>query len=159
MHPLLLTFGELRRRRPAVGYRDDEHVEQILQEQLSMQSTIASTSGDNFLPTDDAAAVVQNVDNIIALWTALANSADRRSVLNWSVVPKCHLLWHFAHRCQWLHPRRGNTMIDEDYVGLLKHIVHSCAFGTDQNMVPTAVVDKVRWGEHFRAVYGNAYHH
>ena len=89
----------------------------------------------------------------------LANSADARGVLNWNVVPKFHFLWHLGQKAQYSHPRKGNTMVDEDYVGLIKTVVHSCVWGTDQNNAPLAVAEKIRWGQHFAAVFGNAFEH
>ena len=64
---------------------------------------------------------------------------------------------HLADNAVFLHPRKGNTNIDEDYVGLIKRLVHSCVCATDQNAVPHAAMEKIRWRQYFAAMYGNEF--
>ena len=40
-------------------------------------------------------------------------------------------------------------MIDEDYVGKVKHVVSSSALGTAAEQVPVKVMEKIRWLAHF----------
>ena len=46
-------------------------------------------------------------------------------------------------------------MIDEDYVGVCKQIVQSCANGTDSVKIPAAFVEKYRWGQFVVCVNGD----
>ena len=120
-----MAFDKFRR----VGHGDDDRVHALMREQVALQAIFAETSGDPFLPHDDVAKVRACIDNILYLYSLLANSAVARGVLIWNVVPKFHFLWHLGQKAQYSHPRKGNTMVDEDYVGLIKTVVHSCVLG------------------------------
>ena len=150
VRPLLLTFRDFRRH----DNEEDAWTEEMLMSQLTVQDMLSETSGDFFLSESDVATVRRCVDRVLQMYTLLANRADQRGVCLYNMIPKTHFLWHFADKCCYLHPRKGNTMIDEDYVGLMKKVVQSCVSATSQNAVPESVMEKVRWGQHFAAVYG-----
>ena len=86
------------------------------------------------------------VDSMFKFYTRLANHADAKGDLLWSMVPKFHWLWHLSRRSQYLHPRRGACLLDEDFVGKLKLITKMCTSSTPLHRVPTAVAEKYRWG-------------
>ena len=88
--------------------------------QLKVQRTIDEFSHELFLPPGDAADLKISVLEFLKTYTELGQIADLRGQLLWSMVPKCHWYWHFAHRAQFLCPRRGACLIDEDYVGRVK---------------------------------------
>eukprot|EP00974_Lingulodinium_polyedra_P061906 5975381-Lingulodinium_polyedra.AAC.1 len=61
---------------------------------------------------------------------------------------KFHWLWHLGDKAQFLNPQLGCCLIDEDFVGKIKTMAHSCASGTPAPLVPLSVVDKHRWAMH-----------
>ena len=97
------------------------------------------------------------VDRFLSLYQGLAHASDQRKDLLFNLVPKLHWLWHLGQKAIFLNPRKGNTMVDEDYVGIFKKIVQACAQGTPSASVSLACMDKYCWGLHFLNVYGNAY--
>ena len=48
-------------------------------------------------------------------------------------------------------------MIDEDYVGVCKQIVQSCANGTENVKIRAAFVEKNQWGQFVMCVHGDEY--
>ena len=60
----------------------------------------------------------------------------------------------FRKRAYYLNPRKGNTMIDEDFVGQCKDIVAACASGTEAHRVPTKVSERYTWGKYLLEEYG-----
>ena len=151
--PLLMTYKELRK----AGDVDDDRIIGLLESQVQLQTIFSDNAKDTFLSKETAVEVRRIIDNILQLYTLLANSSDRRHTLLFNIVPKFHFLWHLGFRAYWLNPRKGCTMVDEDYVGVVKHIVASCVHGCAPRKVPIVVMEKVIWGQYFMAVYGDAY--
>jgi hypothetical protein len=106
------------------------------------------------LPEAVADEIQELVDLILSKTTILANKADERGDLTWAVVPKHHWFWHWGQRSRLLNPRRGNTMIDEHFVGVCKQVVASSTHGTEPHAVPTKFLEKYRWGLHILNKYG-----
>ena len=90
------------------------------------------------------------MDIMLRKYCLLANDADRRGKLLWPTVPKHHWAWHLAYRSFFLNPRRGNTSIDETYLGYVKCIVQSVASGTRAELIPDRFVEKYLLGMHFQ---------
>ena len=153
VHPLIITLREIRRD----GNEEDRWVIEMLEAQLDMQTVLSDTALELFLAVDEATHVRECVDKILMRYTLLANAADARGATAFNLVPKFHFLWHFADKCIYLHPRRGNTMVDEDYVGLVKKVVHSCVWATGPSKVPETVAEQIRWGQLFAAMYNSEY--
>ena len=128
-----------------------ETVRQLLSRQCEAQDILSANSGSLFLPIAAAERFKKVVDDVLRLYTVLANKADGEGLLLWSVVPKHHWLWHLASKSAFLNPRAGCCMVDEDYVGQIKHIVASSVSGSSMEAVPTKVFEKIRWAEHFVA--------
>ena len=62
---------------------------------------------------------------------------------------KFHWFWHWGQRARYLNPRKTNAMLDEDYVGKIKVLVHSCSPGTELHAMVNKSADKYRWALHF----------
>ena len=107
-----------------------ETVRQLLSRQCEVQDILSDHSGNLFLPVAAAERFKKVVDDVLRLYTVLANKADGEGLLLWSVVPKHHWLWHLASKSALLNPRAGCCMVDEDYVGQIKHIVASSVTGS-----------------------------
>ena len=93
--------------------------------------------------SDDATKVTSLANRILLRYSTLENAAGKRGDLVFAVTPTFHWLFHFGQRAKLLHPRRGNTMIDEACVGVCKQIVQSCANGTESVKIPAAFVEKI----------------
>ena len=75
------------------------------------------------LPIPAAKKFFNLVQAFLKKWSMLARQADSDADLLWSEVPKHHYYFHLGQRSMYLNPRRGNCMIDEDYVGSIKYVV------------------------------------
>ena len=151
--PLLAAFQAFRRRPSA----EHDHIEVMLDCQCQVQQILHDTSHDDFLSLADADRVAQLVNEILRRYTILANLADARGVMLYSVTPKFHWYYHWSLRARVLHPRKGNAAIDEDYVGYCKTIVQSCSNGTPSHRVPEAFVQKMTVAQMFLCAYGDKY--
>eukprot|EP00974_Lingulodinium_polyedra_P009748 934489-Lingulodinium_polyedra.AAC.1 len=96
----------------------------------------------------------QLVNSFLKDYSLLANMADREKKLVFAVTPKFHWLWHLGDRSQYLNPRKGNTMLDEDFVGQSKDIVAACASGTEAHRVPAKFVERYSWGKYILLKHG-----
>ena len=121
VHPLLLTFQEFQR----PNNENDGLVVQMLEYQVSLQRLLADHDRRAFLPTTEAARVLLYVESILQLYSRLAKMADDNDQCIFNIVPTHNFLWHFAYKARYLNPRKGNCMIDEDFVGVMKNIVRS----------------------------------
>ena len=148
--PLLFVWDHF------MNKRDKMHckVRDLLTYQLDIQSILADNAPYPFLPVGAAKNLKQLIDLYLEAYSILAQDADDKEELLWPVVPKHHWLWHLGDRCLYLNPRRGCTLVDEDFVGRMKVIVAACVHGTKAHNVPEAVVLKYIWGLHFLNTYG-----
>jgi hypothetical protein len=119
----------------------------VLRHQCDLQGTIDEHSTELFLPVEAAAALQKSVVDLLLTYTQLAHRADDRGLLLWNLAPKFHWLWHFGERAQYLCPRRGACLIDEDYVGKIKVVGQACSSGTALHRIQLKIVDKIRWGK------------
>jgi hypothetical protein len=129
----------------------------MLQNQVDLQNILSDYSDLPFLPIVEAKLVMNKVCNILKDYTLLANNADNRNLLLFNIAPKFHWLYHFGQKAMLLNPRKGNCSLDEDFVGICKDIVQSCAHATPAHQIPASFADKYRWGQHFLCVYGDSY--
>ncbi len=121
-----------------------------LDHQCHVQRIIDNFSTELFLPQGEAAALRGHIQSLLTAYTQLGHIADTNGDLLWNMVPKFHCLWHFGERAQYLCPRRGACLVDEDFVGKQKIVAQSCSAGTALHSIPHKVVEKDRWGKNFR---------
>ena len=120
-----------------------------------MQKILHDHSDEAFLPLPIAARFDNFVKAFLQEYTLLANRADRiPNLYLFSMTPKFHYLWHLGKRARFLNPRRGNTMVDEDFVGQCKDLVAACASGTEAHRVPEKFLERYNWGKHILLEYG-----
>ena len=81
------------------------------------------------IPLDDAERCLTCVTSALLSYAALSRSSIQKGVKMWSVVPKFHYLWHAAYFARFQNPRMGWVFKDEDYMGRIARIAHSCSFG------------------------------
>ena len=76
----------------------------------------------------------------------------------WNTPTKLHDLHHLGEKAMFFNPRRGNTMVEETYMGVCKTLAKSCLHSTDDVNMPKAFMDKYLWALHFMFVYGGRFH-
>ena len=126
-----------------LGHPDDSLVLSALTSMCTLQQILSEHSGEPFLPVTEAHKFRKLVNGFLQDYTMLANRADKSNKLLLAVVPKHHMMFHLGRRSMFLNPRRGNTMVDEDFVGKMKDIVQSCAHGTESRLNPLKVMEKL----------------
>lgn len=119
--------------------------------QIEIQSLLDDCK-DLFLTPAEVRRLRDLVDEFLLSYTKLSNAAFAENELLWNLVPKFHWYWHLIYRAQYLHPRKGNTFIDEDFVGILKVIVKACVSGIQPHNVPALVIEKMRWSMHIDTI-------
>ena len=87
-------------------------------------------------------------------YSLIANTADRDKQFLFNATIKHHYLYHVGLRAAHLNPRKGNTMVDEDFVGQLKELVAACSHGTESHCVPEKVLERYVWGKYFVIKHG-----
>ena len=117
--PLLYIWDHFMNRRNGMHQR----VRDLLMHQLDIQTILADNAAHPFLPVNAAEDLKQHIELYLYKYSILAQDADDAEELLWPVVPKHHWLWHLGERCMYLNPRRGCTLVDEDFVGKIKVIV------------------------------------
>ena len=121
--------------------------------QCEMQSTIDDYAHEFFFPPEVATSFRAVVDRFLNAYSWLGAAADRNGDLLWSMVPQIHWLWHLAFRSQYLHPRRGACLLDEDFVGKIKRIVQNTTASKQLHLIPAVTLEKWRWGKHIMNTY------
>ena len=92
------------------------------------------------------------------MWSLVANDSVKKGLTVWNTPTKLHYLHHLGEKAMFLNPRRGNTMVDETYMGVCKTLAQSCLHSTDDVNMPKAFMDKYLWALHFMYVYGEKFH-
>lgn len=128
-------------------------VRTLLKRQLDVQAVLSNHAAELFLPVDEAMNFRPAVDDVLRIYSKLANQADQCGSHLWSITPKFHWLWHLAHCALHLNPRANNCMIDEDFVGDIKEGVAASVSGTSTEKVVNKVMEKYRWAMHFNNCY------
>ena len=124
-------------------------IRRVLLAQIDMQGILSDHADEVFLPEGAAIDLMGATDRFLGEYSKLVNKADSDGQLLWNLTPKYHWLWHWSRRSMFLNPRRANCMLDEDFVGHMKTIVASCVSGTALEEVPTKLMEKVQWVQHF----------
>ena len=129
-------------------------IAKVLQLQVDIQSILHEHRSEVFLPGPAIKEFRKLVHELLREYSLLANQADRDGKFLWSVVVKHHYLHHMADRAAHLNPRKGNTMIDEDFVGQAKDLVAACSHGTESHCVPEKFLERYLWGKYIILKYG-----
>ena len=119
-------------------HKRDHHdmIGKVLGRQVEMQSILHNRAAETILPTNAAKSFTKLVNAFLKGYSLLANRADHDKVLLFALTPNFHYLYHLGQRDASLNPRKGNTMVDEGFVGQCKHLVSACAHGTEAAGVP-----------------------
>ena len=126
----------------------------VLKLQVQIQEVLHGHSEETFLPTDVSKRFTSLVNTFLKEYTLLVNWADGQNKLLFSCSVKFHYFHHLGARAAFLNPRKGNTMVDEDFAGQCKHLVAACAHGTKAQVVPLKFAERYCWGTYIILMYG-----
>lgn len=120
--------------------------ERALASMATIIEIIDDETENNFLRPESSLEIIRLTDLFLHDYSRLSKASDDNDLMVFTNFPKLHYLWHWARRCRFLHPRRGCCFGDEEFVGIIKKIAHSCCKGNPLNRAGTATVFKYnRW--------------
>ena len=125
-------------------------VRTCMEQMVSIHDILDESRFLDFLDEADAAQLKTHVDVFLQAYSMAAHYAIRANLPVFTVAPKHHWLWHWADRAKLLNPRKGNEMLDEHFVGIMKDVGKTCTCSTPLHGVPAALMNKYRWGMHFQ---------
>ena len=116
---------------------------------VEVQDILADYSRDLFIPLPLCDRIVACVDDFLLRYQRLAVESEAKGAFLWNNPSKFHWLWHWARKARFVNPRLTNCYMDEDFVGRIKDLVHSCAAGSEQQHMVVAMAEKYRYAMHF----------
>ena len=142
------------------GSNDRSHrwISRMLEHQLIAQRILHDYRDPTFLPVQSAIDFAQAIGGIHLMWSLVANDSDTKGLNIWNTPTKLHYLHHLGEKAMFLNPRKGNTMLEETYMGVCKTLAKSCLHCTNDVNMPKAFMDKYLWALHFMFVYGERFH-
>eukprot|EP00959_Pyramimonas_sp_CCMP1952_P276575 5781391-Pyramimonas_sp.AAC.1 len=129
--------------------RDFELVDGAALAMIKVQDLLHDYKEELFLPVEVSKRIMNHVDDFLLRYQKLASGADSNGEALWNNPAKFHWLWHWSRRSMFLNPSRANTFVDEDFVGKMKTVVHSCSAGSSLPRMQDASAEKYRWGLDF----------
>ena len=129
----------------------------MLEHQWMAQRILHDHRDETGLPIQSAIDVAEAIAGVHHMWSLAANDSDKQGLNVWNTPTKLHYLHHLCETAMFLNPRRGNTMMEETYMGVCKTLAHSCLNSTDDLQMPRAFMDKYLWALHFMYVYGEKF--
>ena len=126
-------------------------VSQALTSLEEVQTIFHDYAKDVILPLDVCDSLVKHTDAFLLTYQRLAAEAEAAGAMLWSCPTKFHVFHHLARRARYINPRKTNCFLDEDFVGKVKVLVHSCVHGSEQYAMTTKMMEKYRWLLHFIA--------
>ena len=105
---------------------------------------------NHYIPADQATEALSVTRNCLLAYCALSRMALNEKRKLWSLTPKLHYWFHISNFCKFYNPRKGWAFKDEDFVGRIARIGHSCIFGISHIHVSAPLVTKYLDGMQFR---------
>ena len=147
--PLLETWNVFRK-----DNEQHRRISRVLKCQVDLQTVLHEHASETFLPDAVAKDCADIARSLLKDYSLLCNQADREKKALWSMAPIFHYLYHLGQRAAYLNPRKGNCMIDEDYVGHCKKLVVASTHGTEAHVVPMKVMERYSWGHYMVLCHG-----
>ena len=116
---------------------------------VRVQSIINDYHEDVFIPLDKCDRIANLVDRFLLCYQHLAYDSETRGEFLWSCPAKFHWLYHWSRALRFINTRRTNCYLDEDFVGRMATLIHSCAAGSDSIQMVVKMLQKYRWATHF----------
>ena len=137
--------------------RSHNHITAMLEHELSAQRILHEHKDMVFLPEQTAMEFAQAIDGVLVRWSFVANASDSVGENIWNTPTKLHYLYHLGQNAMFLNPRKGNTMLEETYMGVCKTLAKSCLNSTDDHNMPKFFMEKYHWALHFTYLYGERF--
>ena len=120
----------------------------MMEAMLEVQRILHDTANELFVPLDECARIETLVDVFLLEYQKLAYATDMAKKWLWSNPAKFHFLWHWSRRVKFIHPRRTNCFLDEDFVGRLKILAQACASGASLESMLKNLFAKYKYALH-----------
>ena len=104
----------------ATGHPQYRLVKDMLGHMVDAQMITHQHNRDIFLPTDKAKEYKRHIDKFLVQYQELAFLSEEAGDNLWNNPIKFHWAAHLAERALYLNPRRGSTLVDEDFMGRIK---------------------------------------
>ena len=114
-----------------------------------IQRRVRDTSAKMHMDVVDVLGLQQSIDEMLAAYSRAALKTDEHGWKIFPVLPKHHWAWHWGRKSSYMHPSRGSCWLDDNYMGVVKHIVQTCARGRSAHMMPIQIAEKIRWSSSF----------
>lgn len=134
-----------------------KHVSATLKHQCNLQMMLHKHKDLVFLPEPVARTFSDEIDGVLLRWSLVANASDKKGENIWNTPTKLHYLWHLGQNAMLLNHRKGNTMVEETYMGVCKTLAKSCLNSTNDLLMPKAFMENCYWALHFIYWYGDKY--
>ena len=96
-----------------------------------------------------------HTDRTLLHYSRLSKITMQDGWLQWSTVPKFHLVAHMPDQAKYLNPRFVSTYAGETMIGHMSRCAHSCLNGTPAHLVPEKVLWRFRLGFHLKFLHGS----
>ena len=153
---LVPVLAQVWKRYQSAESESDQLVDRLLGLQIRFQELLDEDATAMHLSEESAEGLCKVTDKLLSVYSKLAKQADENGALLWNVTPKFHMLYHFARKAAFLHPRRGACYQDEDFMGRVKGLVASSSHALPLHQVATTVLKKYRWAMHFQYLQPDA---
>ena len=97
---------------------------------IQTRDIVNTNRAEQIQPIEYANTITCCSTNFLTVYQPLAYTSEPQGETLWSMPSKFHWLWHAADRARHINPRKGPTWMDEDDVGLMKKLAHSCGPGS-----------------------------
>ena len=109
------------------------------------------------LPMRAAVSFANAIGEIYVMWSWVANHTDQKSWNIWNTHTKLHYLHHLGETAVFPNHRKGNTMVEDTFMGIAKTIARSCINANDDLNMPQTFMDKYIWALHFMYTNGDKF--
>jgi hypothetical protein len=100
--------------------------------------------------TEQARHAEQMVSLFLTEYKWLCDWAKTRHLKLFPLKPKFHMLWHMSKDFKFLNPKVTWTFKNEDYVGKISHLAHSCSYGISRPQVNSPMCSQYRCLMHLK---------
>ena len=94
------------------------------------------------------------IEIVSSLYERLAEEANDRGKLIWSLVNKHHFFYHVGRQAEFGNPSTTWTYMPEDYVGRVSKAGHGAAVGSGICSVIRKIAERIRVVRHLQLVRG-----
>ena len=98
---------------------------------------------------DEGLAIKESLTDFLNYYQWMADWAASNLHMLYGLTQKFHNVFHLAEQAQFLNPRNFWVYSQEDFIGRISVLAHSCTPGTSSSKVSTDVAEKLVVAMHF----------